>query len=100
MYDTSLVTQLVKNLPTMQETQVPSLGQENPLEKGMAPIPEFFPGEFHGQRSLAGYSPWCRQESDTTEWLTHIVILLLKIVEISNTKVVFLYSRDTNKGKE
>ena len=28
------------------------------------------PGEFHGQRSLAGYSPWGRKESDTTEQLT------------------------------
>ena len=33
----------------------------------MAPIPLFLPGEFHGQRSLAGYSPWGRKESDTTE---------------------------------
>ena len=32
----SLVTQMVKNLPAMQETQVRSLGGENPLEKGMA----------------------------------------------------------------
>ena len=32
----SLVAQMVKNLPAMQETQVQSLGQENPLEKGMA----------------------------------------------------------------
>ena len=32
----SLVTQTVKNLPAMQETQVRSLGGENPLEKGMA----------------------------------------------------------------
>ena len=32
----SLVTQLVKNLPAMQETRVRSLGQEDPLEKGMA----------------------------------------------------------------
>ena len=32
----SLVAQMVKNLPAMQETQVPSLGQEDPLEKGMA----------------------------------------------------------------
>ena len=31
-----MLTQVVKNLPTMQETQVRSLGQENPLEKGMA----------------------------------------------------------------
>ena len=33
---TSLVAQMVKNLPAMQETQVPSLGKEYPLEKGMA----------------------------------------------------------------
>ena len=32
----SLVAQMVKNLPAMQETQVQSLGWENPLEKGMA----------------------------------------------------------------
>ena len=32
----SLVAQMVKNLPAVQETQVPSLGQEEPLEKGMA----------------------------------------------------------------
>ena len=31
-----LVAQLLKNLPAMQETQVPSLGWEDPLEKGMA----------------------------------------------------------------
>ena len=32
----SRVAQMVKNLPAMQETQVRSLGQEDPLEKGMA----------------------------------------------------------------
>ena len=32
----SLVAQMVMNLPVMQETQVQSLGQEDPLEKGMA----------------------------------------------------------------
>ena len=32
----SLVAQMVKNLPAMQETQVQFLGQEDPLEKGMA----------------------------------------------------------------
>ena len=29
----------------------------DPLEKGVAPTPVFFPGEFHGQRSLASYHP-------------------------------------------
>ena len=32
----------------------------------MATPPVFLPGKFHGQRSLAGYSPWGRKESDTT----------------------------------
>ena len=31
-----MVAQMIKNLPAMQETQVQSLGQEDPLEKGMA----------------------------------------------------------------
>ena len=35
------------------------------------PIPVFSPGEFHGQRSLVGYSLWGHKESNTTEKLTH-----------------------------
>ena len=31
------------------------------------PTPIFLPGESHGQKSLVGYSPWGRKESDTTE---------------------------------
>ena len=47
----------VKNLPVMQEMQVQSLGQEDPLEEGMATIPVFLPGESRGQRNLVDYSP-------------------------------------------
>ena len=47
----------VKNPPATHESQVRSLGQENPLEKEMATTPVFLPGKFHGRRSLAGYSP-------------------------------------------
>ena len=36
----------------------------------MATTPVFLPGEIHGQRSLAGYSPWGHKESDMTKWLT------------------------------
>ena len=53
----------------MQETWVRSLGWEDPLEKEMAPAPVLLPGKSHGQRSLVDYSPWDRQESDTTERL-------------------------------
>ena len=59
-----------KNLPVMWEIWVQSLGQEDPLEKGMLPTPVFMPGESHGQRSLAGYRPWGCKESDITEQLT------------------------------
>ena len=54
----SLVAQMVKNLPTMWETWVRSLGLKDPLEKGWQATPVFLPGEFHGQRSLVGYIPW------------------------------------------
>ena len=56
------------------------LSREDTLEKGVAthssilawrrvwqPTPVFLPGEFHGQRSLQGYSPWVHHESDMTE---------------------------------
>ena len=63
----SLVAQTVKPLPTMWETSVRSLGQEDPLEKEMQPTPVLLPGKSHGWRSLVGYSPWGRKELDTTE---------------------------------
>ena len=60
---------MVKHLPTVRETQVRSLGQEDPVEKKWQPTPVFLPKNSHGWRSLAGYSPWGRRESDTTEQL-------------------------------
>ena len=57
---------MVENLPSVQETWVRSLDREDPL---LTPV--FLPGEFHGQKSLAGYSPWNCKESDTTEHLTN-----------------------------
>ena len=58
----SLVAQTVKSLPAMWETQVQSLGWQDSLEKGMASHSRILAGEFHGQRSLVGYSPWGRKE--------------------------------------
>ena len=48
---------------------VPESGR-SPWKRECPPTPVSSPGEHHGQRSLAGYSPWSRKESDTTEWLT------------------------------
>ena len=65
----SLVAQTVKNLPEMQETQVQSLGQEDPLEIWMATHPVFLPAEFHGERSLVGYNP--RDHRVRHSWVTN-----------------------------
>ena len=46
---------------------VQSLNQEDPLEEGMAIHFNIPAGKLHGQRSLAGYSPWGLKEWDTTE---------------------------------
>ena len=72
----SLVAQSVKNLPEMRETGVRSLGWQDSLEKEMTNTPVFLPGESHGQRSLAGYSPWGHKGSDTTEATEHIKQLI------------------------
>ena len=65
----SLVAQRVKHLPTTWETRVWSLGREDPLEKEMATHSSTLAGKSHGLRSLVGYSPWGRKESDMTERL-------------------------------
>ena len=62
----NILIQTVKKLPAMWETQVRSLGQEDPLEKGMA----ILSGEFHGQRNLVGYKSWGCKESGMTGQLT------------------------------
>ena len=56
----------VKNLTEVQETGVRSLAQEIPWRREWLSMP----GEFHGQSSLAGYSPLSGKESDTAERLT------------------------------
>ena len=62
------MAQAVKNLPAMWETWVRDLGQEDPLEEGMATHSSILAWRNpHGQRSLKGYSSWGHKESDTTE---------------------------------
>ena len=73
----SLVAQTVKHLPIMWEARVQSLGWEDPLEKEMATHSSTLAGKSHGGRSLVGYSPWGRKESDTTERLHFIVIIIM-----------------------
>ena len=61
----SLVVQLVKNPPAVQETRVDPWVGKIPRRRERLPTPVFWPGEFHGL-----CSPWGRKELDTTEWLS------------------------------
>ena len=62
------MSQRVKNPPAMQETQVQSLGQEDPCRRKCQPTPVSLPGKSHGQRSLVGYSPKGCKEQGMTEY--------------------------------
>ena len=53
----SLVTQVVKNLPTMQEIWVQSLGRGDPLEKGMATHSTILAWRIPWIEELVGYTP-------------------------------------------
>ena len=67
---------MVKNLPcnvgdTGDVGLIPGSGR-SPGGGHWQPTPVFLPGESHGQRSLAGYSPWGHKESDMIEASEHI----------------------------
>ena len=57
-------SQMVKNPLAMRVTWVQSLGWEDPLKAGMANHSSILVWRIHGQRNLAGYSPWGHKESD------------------------------------
>ena len=61
----------------MQETQLQSLDWADPLEE--EPTAVFLLEKFHGQRSLAGYSPWGRKESDMTETLSTDIYIYISV---------------------
>ena len=65
----SLIAQLIKNPPAMQETQVWSLDQEDPLEEGMATHSSILALEIPWTEESGGYSPWGCKELDMTKWL-------------------------------
>ena len=61
---TSLVSQMEKNLLAMQEMGFNPWVGKIPWRREWQLSPVFLPGEFHGQKSLAGYSLWGQQLSD------------------------------------
>ena len=79
----SLVAQMVKNLPAMQETQVWSLGQEDFLEKEMATHSSILAWEIPWTEELGGlHSPQGLKESDMTEWLRLFINKFISWVEL------------------
>ena len=60
------MAQMVKHLPTMQETQVDPWVRKILWRRKWQPTPVPLPGKFHGQRIPVGYSPWGCKEFDTT----------------------------------
>ena len=80
---------VVKNLPasvgdSRDTILIPVLGKI-PWKRQWQPTPVFLPREFHGQRTLACYSPWGCKESDTTEQLTQ------------RNNILGLFSKQTDK---
>ena len=73
----SLVAQRVKCLFAVRETWF------DPWRRKWQPTPVFLAGEYHGQRNLAGYSPWGHKESDTTEQLHFNFFFLIAVFVIS-----------------
>ena len=67
---------MVKNLPAVQETLVRSLGQEAPLEEGMATHSSILAWRIPWTEDLVGYSPQGHRELDTIDRLTRSLSLL------------------------
>ena len=63
----SLVAQMVKNPPAMQETWVQSLGWEDPLEDGLATHSSILAWRIPKGRGAWWATPWGYKESDMTE---------------------------------
>ena len=80
----SLVAQIVKNLPAMQETQVWSLGQEDPLEKGMATHSGILAWWIQWTEEPGSYSPWgCKRVGH--DWATNTFTLFNGIWHVYST---------------
>ena len=57
---------MVRNLPEKEETGFNPWTKKIPWRREWLPTPVLLPRKFHGQRNLAGYSPWGGKELDTT----------------------------------
>ena len=89
----SLVAQMVKNLPAMQETRFDPWVGKMPWKREWLPTPVFLPGRPQGQRSLMGLSPWGHKESDMTVVMQHasVQLLLLSILSFLSLFIFFFF---------
>ena len=76
---------MVKNLPAMQETQVQSLGWEDPLEKEMATHSSILAWEIPWTEEPGGLQSIGHKESDTTEQLRHTVLQGFFFIVVKHT---------------
>ena len=91
----SLAAQRIKSLPAMKETQVRSLCREkSPGEESGNPLRYSCLKDPRGQRGLAGYSPWGREESDTTARL-HVCVF-----KVSSQVALVVKNPPANAGDE
>ena len=75
-----MVAQTVKNVPEMQETMVQSLGQEDPLENGMAAHSSILAWEIPWTEEPGGLQSMGSKKSDTTEWLSRFHTVIKSVV--------------------
>ena len=71
-----LVAQMIKNLPAVWEIWIQSWVGTIPWRRKWWHTPLFLPGEFHGQKSLVGYSPWGRRVGHDWTTATNTVTFL------------------------
>ena len=69
-----------KTLPAMWESQVQSLDQKDPLEKGMATLSSILAWRILCTEEPGGYSPWGHKESDTTEQVSLYYYFIFKLM--------------------
>ena len=76
---------VVKNMPpnagdTRDVSSIPALGRKIPWSRKWQTTPAFFSRKLYGQRSLEGYSPWGREESDMTQQLSSVPCVIQQVL--------------------
>ena len=73
-----MMAQMIKNLPAVQETRLQSLGQEDPLENGMATYSSILAWRIPWTEEPGGFQTMGHKESDMTKQLTFSLYQLTK----------------------